>query len=76
MREFLLSRGWETLWSEDYWIKTEWWKDPSKNVDTCGYSTKAAYEKELNGVPCSKGAICTCNADEKDSISLHSTNLI
>ena len=44
MREYLLANGWQTLWNEDYWIKKDWWNDPSKNLDTCGFNTKTAYE--------------------------------
>lgn len=50
MSDFLIENGWETLWHKDNWIKTEWWKDPARNVDTCGYSTKAAYLKCKNDI--------------------------
>lgn len=45
MIEFLTANGWETLWHEDNWIKTQWRNDPTKNIDTCGYSTENAYIK-------------------------------
>lgn len=45
MAQFLTNNGWETLWHKDNWIKTEWRNDPTKNIDTCGFSTVAAYNK-------------------------------
>lgn len=48
MHDFLVKNGWETLWHKDNWIKSEWWDDPNKNVDTSGCSTVAAYLKCKN----------------------------
>lgn len=53
MALLLRSNGWQTLWSENYWIKREWLQGPNKiaNIDWAGLDTEAAFYcmmKEVN----------------------------
>lgn len=44
--QFLKDRGWETLWSDDNWVKTGWYETIA-NIDWAGLCTHKAYEKAL-----------------------------
>lgn len=45
----LESNGWQTLWSKDSWIKTEWLNGPSKinNIDWATESTDSALNRVM-----------------------------
>lgn len=43
----LRSHGWETLWSEDNWIKSVWREDRRLNLDWAGSSTDNAFEQVM-----------------------------
>jgi hypothetical protein len=45
--KFLQEHGWETLWSDNNWIKTEWW-DTIGDIDRAGITTDDAYRLEKN----------------------------
>lgn len=40
----LRSNGWQTLWSDDYWVRVVWLNDRRINVDWAGMSTDQAFE--------------------------------
>jgi len=45
--KFLLDNGWIDLWHDDDWVKSEWYKDPSINIDWAGVDTESAYRNCL-----------------------------
>jgi hypothetical protein len=40
---FLKENGWTDLWHVDNWVKKEWFKHPTIDIDRAGYSTDMAY---------------------------------
>lgn len=41
------ANGWETLWSDNNWIKSEWNYDKTKNVDNMGHTLEHAFKRLL-----------------------------
>lgn len=58
MKLIVESNGWTTLWSSDYWVRSEWLKPKSGvNVDWAGTTLVGVYEqvmKNLETTPVSK----------------------
>lgn len=43
MEKKLRANGWEQLWHETNWVKSEWWDDPTINIDKIGRDVFEAY---------------------------------
>ena len=55
MKLIVQSNGWTTLWSPDYWIKSEWLAPKSGvNVDWAGMSLVHAYERVMEQLDADK----------------------
>ena len=51
MAALLRSNGWETLWSENFWVRTKLLANPRINIDWAGCDTESAFKillKELD----------------------------
>ena len=46
--KLLRENGWTDLWNEDNWVKKEWFKDPTIDIDRAGGSTDEVYSYVKN----------------------------
>lgn len=48
-RQIAKSNGWQSLWSEDNWVRTSWLNDRKINIDWAGESLDHVIKGILNG---------------------------